>query len=253
MSNKYKRIAIVTGTTSGIGEATMRKFVAAGFGVVGNGRNAEKLALLENEIGPAFCSVAGNAADNTILEQLYALANDHFGKEADIVVANAGRGLGGSVKDADLTQFEDVLRINVRGALALIQKAAQKMVDIQQNTYPKSAADIVIIGSVVGRHISPFSAVYGATKFAVHALAEGLRRELGPKGVRVSLVEPGAVLSGFQAAAGYSDEMVDSFHEKFGPLLIGDDIANAVLHIVTQPPHVHISDIVVRPTRQDYP
>ena len=253
MSNKYKRIAIVTGTTSGIGEATMRKFVAAGFGVVGNGRNAEKLAVLENEIGPAFCSVAGNAADNTILEQLYALANDHFGKEADIVVANAGRGLGGSVKDADLTQFEDVLRINVRGALALIQKAAQKMVDIQQNTYPKSAADIVIIGSVVGRHISPFSAVYGATKFAVHALAEGLRRELGPKGVRVSLVEPGAVLSGFQASAGYSDEMVDSFHEKFGPLLIGDDIANAVLHIVTQPPHVHISDIVVRPTRQDYP
>ena len=253
MSNKYKRIAIVTGTTSGIGEATMRKFVAAGFGVVGNGRNAEKLAVLENEIGPSFCSVAGNAADNTVVEQLYALANDHFGKEADIVVANAGRGLGGSVKDADLTQFEDVLRINVRGALALIQKAAQKMVDIQQNTYPKSAADIVIIGSVVGRHISPFSAVYGATKFAVHALAEGLRRELGPKGVRVSLVEPGAVLSGFQAAAGYSDEMVDSFHEKFGPLLIGDDIANAVLHIVTQPPHVHISDIVVRPTRQDYP
>ena len=253
MSNKYKRIAIVTGTTSGIGEATMRKFVAAGFGVVGNGRNAEKLAVLENEIGPAFCSVAGNAADNTVVEQLYALANNHFGKEADIVVANAGRGLGGSVKDADLTQFEDVLRINVRGALALIQKAARKMVDIQQNTYPKSAADIVIIGSVVGRHISPFSAVYGATKFAVHALAEGLRRELGPKGVRVSLVEPGAVLSGFQAAAGYSDEMVDSFHEKFGPLLIGDDIANAVLHIVTQPPHVHISDIVVRPTRQDYP
>jgi len=253
MSDKYKRIAIVTGTTSGIGEATMRKFVAAGFGVVGNGRNTEKLAVLENEIGSAFCSVAGNAADNAVLKQLFAIANDRFGREADIVVANAGRGLGGSVKDADLTQFEDVLKINVSGALALIQKAAQKMVDIQQNAYPKSAADIVIIGSVVGRHISPFSAVYGASKFAVHALAEGLRREVGSKGVRVSLVEPGAVLSGFQAAAGYSDEMVNSFHEKFGPLLIGDDIANAIHHIVTQPPHVHISDIVVRPTRQDYP
>jgi NADP-dependent 3-hydroxy acid dehydrogenase YdfG len=253
MSDNYKRIAIVTGTTSGIGEATMRKFVAAGFGVVGNGRNAEKLAVLENEIGPAFCSVAGNAADNAVLNQLFDIAKDRFGREADIVVANAGRGLGGSVKDADLTQFEDVLKINVSGAFALIQKAAQKMVAIQQNVYPKSAADIVIIGSVVGRHISPFSAVYGASKFAVHALAEGLRREIGPKGVRVSLVEPGAVLSGFQAAAGYSDEMVDSFHEKFGPLLIGDDIANVLYHIVTQPPHVHISDIVVRPTRQDYP
>jgi NADP-dependent 3-hydroxy acid dehydrogenase YdfG len=253
MSEKYTRIAIVTGTTSGIGEATVRKFVTAGFGVVGNGRSAEKLAVLENEIGSAFCSVAGNAADNAVLNQLFAIATERFGRPADIVVANAGRGLGGSVKDADLTQFEELLKINVSGALALIQKAAQKMVDIQQNAYPRSAADIVIIGSVVGRHISPFSAVYGASKFAVHALAEGLRREVGPKGVRVSLVEPGAVLSGFQAAAGYTDEMVNSFHENFGPLLIGDDIANAIHHIVTQPPHVHISDIVVRPTRQDYP
>jgi NADP-dependent 3-hydroxy acid dehydrogenase YdfG len=253
MSDKYKRIAIVTGTTSGIGEATMRKFVAAGFGVVGNGRNAEKLAVLENEIGSAFCYVAGDAADHAVINQLFSLANDRFGREADIVVANAGRGLGGSVKDADLDQFEDVLRINVTGALGLIQKAAQKMVEMQQNAFPKSAADIVIIGSTVGRNISPFSAVYGATKFAVHSLAEGLRREIGPKGVRVSLVEPGAVLSGFQAGAGYSEELVNSFHEKFGPMLVGDDIANAVLHIVSQPPHVHISDIIVRPTRQDYP
>jgi len=253
MSDKYTRIAIVTGTTSGIGEALARKFVDAGFGVVGNGRNAEKLAALENEIGFAFCGVAGNAADNTVLERLFASATERFGKAADIVVANAGRGLGGSVKDVDLSQFEDVLRINVSAALALLQKAAQKMVDAQQNIYPKSASDIVIIGSVVGRHISPFSAVYGASKFAVHGLAEGLRREIGPKGVRVSLVEPGIVLSGFQAAAGYSDEMVHSFNERFGPLLTGEDVANAIHYIVTQPPHVHISDIVVRPTRQDYP
>jgi len=134
-----------------------------------------------------------------------------------------------------------------------MQKAAQKMVDAQQNIYPKSAADIVIIGSVVGRHISPFSAVYGASKSALHALTEGLRRELGPKGVRVSLVEPGMVLSGFQAAAGYSDAMVHGLNERFGPLLTGDDVANAIHYIVSQPPHVHISDIVVRPTRQDYP
>ena len=161
--------------------------------------------------------------------------------------------MGGSVKDADLSQFDDVIKINVTGTLALLQKAAQKMADGQQRSYPKSAADIVIVGSVVGRHVSPFSAVYGATKFAVHALAEGLRREVGPKGVRVSLVEPGIVLSGFQAVAGYSDEMVQSFHEKFGPLLMGDDVASAIHYIVTRPPHVHISDMVVRPTRQDYP
>jgi NADP-dependent 3-hydroxy acid dehydrogenase YdfG len=123
----------------------------------------------------------------------------------------------------------------------------------QQPAYPKSAADIVIVGSVVGRNVSPFSAVYGSTKFAVHALAEGLRREVGPKGIRVSLVEPGIVLSGFQAAANYSDEMVQGFEDRWGPLLIGDDVANAIHYIVTQPPHVHISDIMIRPTRQDYP
>ncbi len=253
MSEKYVRIAAVTGATSGIGESTARKFVAAGFGVVGNGRNAEKLTALEKELGAAFCGVAGDAADDSVLDSLFARAADSFGRPVDIVIANAGRGLGGSVKDSDLSQFEDLLKINVTGTLALLQKAAHKMVDAQENSFPKSAADIVIIGSVVGRHISPFSAVYGASKFAVHALAEGLRREIGPKGVRISLVEPGIVLSGFQDVAGYSDDLVQNFEDRFGPLLIGDDIANAIHYIVSQPPHVHVSDIIVRPTRQDYP
>jgi len=253
MSDQYKRIAIVTGATSGIGEATARKFIAEGFGVVGNGRNATKLAELESEFGSGFCGVVGDAADNSVLDALFTSAIDRFGQAVDIVVANAGRGLGGSVKDANLSQFENLLKINVTGTLALLQKAAQKIVDTQEKTYPHTAADIVIIGSVVGRHISPFSAVYGASKFAVHALAEGLRREVGPKGVRVTLVEPGAVLSGFQAIAGYSEETVQGFKDNFGPLLVGEDVANAIHYVVTQPPHVHISDVVVRPTRQDYP
>jgi NADP-dependent 3-hydroxy acid dehydrogenase YdfG len=253
MTNRYPRIAIVTGATSGIGEATARRFISSGYGVVGNGRNAEKLRALEQESGAAFCSIAGDATDSTVLERLFASAIERFGKPADIVVANAGRGLGGSVKDAHLAEFEAMLKVNVTGTLALLQIAARKMVDEQQSRYPKRTADIVIIGSVVGRHISPFSAVYGATKFAVHSLAEGLRREVGPKGIRVSLVEPGIVISGFQDGAGYSDEMVQNFEDKFGPLLHGEDVANAIHYIVSQPPHVHISDIMVRPTRQDYP
>jgi len=253
MSEQYSRIAIITGATSGIGEATARRFVASGYGVVGNARNAEKLRALEQELGVAFCGMAGDASESLVLEQLFVSAIERFGKTADIVIANAGRGLGGSVKDADLSKFEDILKLNVTGTLALLQKAAQKMVGGQQSNYPNRAADIVIIGSVVGRHISPFSAVYGATKFAVHSLTEGLRREVGPKGVRVSLVEPGIVVSGFQDAAGYGDDLVRNFDERFGPLLHGEDVANAIHYIVTQPPHVHISDIIVRPTRQDYP
>ena len=253
MTEQYSRIAIVTGATSGIGEATARRFVAGGYGVAGNGRNAAKLRALEQELGAAFIGIAGDASDSAVLERLFVAASERFGRTADIVIVNAGRGLGGSVKDADLSQFGDMLRINVTGALELLQKAARNMLPEQQSGFPKRAADIVIIGSVVGRHISPFSAVYGASKFAVHALAEGLRREVGPKGIRVSLVEPGIVVSGFQDAAGYTDDLVHTFEDKFGPLLDGNDVANAIHYIVTQPPHVHISDIMVRPTRQDYP
>jgi NADP-dependent 3-hydroxy acid dehydrogenase YdfG len=253
MTRDYTRIAIVTGATSGIGEATVRRLAAAGFGVIGNGRNQAKLTALEKEIGSTFHSVAGDATDSNVIDQLFSEAKEQYARPADLIVANAGKGLGGSVKDADLSRFEDMLKINLTGTLVLLQKAAQKLLESRQGDYPHSAADIVIIGSVVGRHISPFSAVYGATKFAVHGLAEGLRREMGPKGVRVSLVEPGIVVSGFQTTAGYSDEMLNIFNEQFGPLLKGDDIANAIHYIVTQPPHVHISDIVVRPTRQDYP
>lgn len=253
MPNQHSRIAIITGATSGIGEATARKFIASGYGVIGNGRNAAKLRVLEQSLGTAFCGVAGDASDSTVLERLFVSAIEHFGRPADLVVANAGRGLSGSVQNADLSKFEEILKLNVTGTLVLLQKSAQNMIEEQQVNYPKKAADIVVVGSVVGRHISPFSAVYGATKFAVHSLAEGLRREIGPKGIRVSLVEPGIVISGFQDGAGYSDELVQSFQDQFGPLMDGDDVANAIYFIVSQPPHIHISDIVVRPTRQDYP
>jgi NADP-dependent 3-hydroxy acid dehydrogenase YdfG len=253
MSNNYARIAIVTGATSGIGEATARKLVAAGFGVVGNGRNAVKLAALEKELGAAFCGLAGDLAQAAVLDQLFAAARERFGRPADIVVANAGIGLGGSVKNADLAKLDEVISTNVISTVALLQKAARQLEAQQQGKYPQAAADIVVVGSLAGRHISAHSAVYGATKCAVQGLAEGLRREIGPNGVRVTLVEPGIVLSGFQAAAGYSDELVSGFKDKFGPLLIGEDVANAIHYIVSAPPHVHISDIVIRPTRQDYP
>lgn len=253
MSESHQRVAVVTGATSGIGEATARMFIDTGIGVVGNGRSDGKLDALETELGAAFCGVAGDAAEPDVIERLFAAADDRFGRKPDIVVVNAGRGLGGPVTDADLEQFEDVLRINVSGALALMKNAARRMTPGQEKSFPGTSADIVIVGSVVGRHISPFSAVYGASKAAVHSLAEGLRREVASSGVRVTLVEPGAVLSGFQASAGYSDETVQGFKEKFGPVLVGEDIARAIHFVVTQPPHVHVSDIMVRPTRQDYP
>lgn len=253
MNKPRKRIAIVTGATSGIGEATVRKFIETGINVIGNGRNADKLTAMEKELGSGFSGVAGDASDEAVIDSLFALAVERFGREADLVVANAGRGLGGTVRESDLSQFEEMLKINVIGTLHLIQKAALRMVKMQEKEFPAKAADIVIIGSVVGRHISPFSAVYSSSKFAVHTLAESLRRDVGPKGVRVSLVQPGIIISGFQDGAGYSDSLVDSFHERFDPMPSCNDIADAIHHVVSLPPHVNISDIVIRATRQDYP
>ena len=145
-SDSYPRIAIVTGASSGIGEATVRKFVANGYGVIGNARSAEKLDALEKELGQAFIGVAGNITEPAILDKLFTVAVEQFKKPADIVVANAGRGLGGSVKDADLSTFEEVLKLNVTSTLALLQKAAKQMVDQQHTLFPKQAADIVING-----------------------------------------------------------------------------------------------------------
>lgn len=249
----HPRVAIITGASSGIGEATARKFVQSGFAVVGNARSGSRLREMEDMFGDGFCGVQGDAANLDTVERLFETAQSRFGREADLVVVNAGRGLGGSVSQADLSKFEQILQLNVKGALALMQAAAKRMVAFQKVGFPEKSADIVVIGSVVGRHVSPFSAVYGSTKFAVHGLTEGLRREIGPKGVRVTLVEPGIVISGFQDGAGYDDAQVERFKDNFGPLTRSEDIANAIHFVVSQPPHVHVSDIMVRPTRQDYP
>lgn len=253
MSINYPRIAIVTGATSGIGEATAKKFIAEGYAVVGSGRNGKKLQALKNELGNAFAFVAGEAWDDAVINGLFATAQHTFGREADLVVVNAGRGLGGSVKDASLAEFDELLKVNITGALKLMQKAAREFTRPEQLHFPARAKDIVVLGSVVGRNLSPFSAVYGSSKFAVHSLVEGLRREICGQGVRVTLIEPGIVISGFQAVAGYNQQTVDGFHERFGPILVGDDVANAIYHTVSLPAHIHISDLVIRPTRQDYP
>ena len=248
-----KRIAIITGATSGIGEATARRFITQGYCVIGNGRRAEKLDALQQELGDNFQPVAGDASEDATIEALFETSQARFGAEPDIVVINAGFGLGGSVKDADLTNFEAMWKLNVSGALKLMQISAQRLSVRQENAFPEQAADIVVIGSVVGKNLSPFSAVYSSTKFAVHTLAESLRREVCGKGVRVTTVAPGIVLSEFQENAGYKDDTLNRFETNFGPLLYGDDIAAAIEHLVALPPHVHISDITVRPTRQDYP
>jgi NADP-dependent 3-hydroxy acid dehydrogenase YdfG len=255
------RIAIVTGASAGIGEATARELASRGCRVVLNARREDRLRALASELPKgAAAIVAGDCADARVVEALAQACVKNFGGEADLLVANAGRGLGGTAITSDAGQWDEMIRTNILGVSRQIRAIAPRMLakfaegDVTlRGAWTKSPRDIIILGSVVGRHVSPFSSFYSCTKAAVQTLAEGTRRELGPKGLRVTLVEPGFVTSEFQGVAGYKPEWYAQTVEKLGPVLEPADIARAIAYIASQPAHVHVSDILIRPTRQDYP
>ncbi len=251
------RAAVITGASAGIGRAIALDLAVSGANVVINARRKDRLEELAREIEPLGARaaiVAGDAASPDVITQMLDAAPEHFGAEADIVVANAGRGLAGSTLTSDDDQWEEMLRVNVLACARLMRAAAKRMLEQCPEDKPLAKPrDLVVLGSNVGRHISPFSSMYGSTKFAVNSLAEATRRELAPRGVRVSLIEPGIVKSEFQEVAGYDDEWTASFMQKFGPVLEPEDVARLVTFIISQPAHVHINNALIRPTRQDYP
>ncbi len=274
MADLAGRIAVVTGASAGIGESIARSLAAGGAKVVVNARREQRLHALVRDLGgPAnAAAVAGDAADESVINAMLDLARHKFGgaggREADLVVVNAGRGLRGSVYDSDPAQWEDVIRINLLGAARLMRAAAERMAGPvpvvkgpPQPGQPPSPPegwlsrprDIILLGSTVGRHISPFSSMYGSAKAGVHMLAESLRRLMAPRGVRVTLLEPGIVQSEFQDAAGYDRASFGKFMEGIAPVLTPEDIARLVMFIVTQPAGMHVCDVMVRPTRQEYP
>jgi NADP-dependent 3-hydroxy acid dehydrogenase YdfG len=245
------KTAIVTGASSGIGRATAKTLARAGAAVVIQARRKDRLEEVVAEItaeqGKAL-AVAGDAGIPGDIDLLLdrASAWDEGGRKYDIVVVNAGRGLAGGILESDESSWQEVYQTNVLGAAHLARRAAQHMVQ-------QKAGDIVVIGSVVGRNISPFSGFYGSSKFAVGALAEALRREICSHGVRVSLVMPGIVVSEFQGVAGYNEENFYKGVSEFGKLLEPQAIADGVSWLLTLPPHVNVSEIMIRPTGQFFP
>jgi len=257
------RVAVVTGASAGIGRAVAEHLATGGAGVVLNARRADAISKLAGEINQrngrtCAVTVPGDAADPATVTAMLDRAHKVFGRSADLVVVNAGRGLSGSIMTSNEDEWEAMVRVNLVGAARLMRHAAERMLaeaEAQGEAWPDTARprDIVVLGSNVGRHISPFSSMYGASKFGVNSLAEAQRRELGPKGIRVSLVEPGIVRSEFQQVAGYDPEAFGALMEKFGPVLEPEDIARTIVFIASQPRHVHLNDVVIRGTRQDYP
>lgn len=257
------RVAIVTGASAGIGEAVAADLASRGAALVLNARREPRLDELAQRLtdqygsvsdSPRAVGVAGDAGDDATIEAMLDAAKQHYGKDADLIVANAGRGLSGSVMTSDTDQWEEMTRTNLLGVAKLIRKGGERLLKLnEQRDWSSHACDIVVLGSTVGRHISPFSSMYGATKFGVNSLAEAARRELGPKGIRVTLIEPGIVKSEFQGVAGYDPESFGDLMEKFSPVLVPEDVARTIGFIVSQPAGMHVCDVVIRPTRQDYP
>jgi NADP-dependent 3-hydroxy acid dehydrogenase YdfG len=245
------KTALVTGASSGIGRATALKLAQSGAAVVLLARRGDLLDELVSRIGAAggkALAVTGDASSPRDLDSLMerALAWEDGGRKIDIAVVNAGRGLAGGILDSDESQWRQVYEVNVLGTAHLLRAVGQYM-------SRKKGGDIVAIGSVVGRNVSPFSGFYGSSKFAVAAIIEGLRREVCSHGVRVSLVMPGVVVSGFQDVAGYTEENFGKGVAQFGKLLDPEDISEGVCWLLSLPLHVNVNEIMIRPTGQTYP
>ncbi|MEO1008953.1 MAG: SDR family NAD(P)-dependent oxidoreductase [Planctomycetota bacterium] len=249
------RVAVVTGASAGIGLATARALIDGGATVIVNARRAGRLDELVEMAPERVRPIAGDATEPELVHQMLDAALQLAGAEADLVVANAGRGLKGSPLDSDADEWDEVLDINTTAAARLMRAAVRRMLaDVGEHKGPPvRPRDVVLLGSSVGRNLSPFSSFYGAAKAAAHMIAEAIRREAGPRGIRVTTIEPGVVATEFQDAAGYDRATFGEFMDEIGPVLTPEDVARTILFVCAHPAGVHVNEVMVRPTRQSYP
>ncbi len=224
------RTALITGASSGIGEATARRAAEAGYRLVLAARREDRLRALAEELGgperalPVRCDV-GEWADQ---ERMATEALAAFGR-IDVAFANAGFGAGRSFLASTPEQWRAMVLTNVYGAALTIRATLPAL--------KESRGHLLLTGSVAGRRALPGS-LYSCTKWAVTAMGEALRSELNDTGVRVTVIEPGMVDTPFFSS---KPEM---------RALESEDVARAVMYAVAQPPHVDVNEILVRPIHQ---
>jgi NADP-dependent 3-hydroxy acid dehydrogenase YdfG len=241
------KVALVTGASSGIGAATAVALAEAGAGVAIGARRTDRLDALAERLRNGGASVAQLALDVTD-EQACNDAVQRTREELgglDILINNAGIMLLGTIVGADVEDWRRMINTNVLGLMYMTHAAIEGMVE-------QGSGDIVNVSSVAGRVARSGAGVYNASKWAVNAFSESLRQEVTGRGVRVGLVEPGAVTTELtdhitqpEAKAG-AVRMYTSMRA-----LQAEDIARAVLYLVTQPPHVAVNEILIRPTDQE--
>lgn len=241
------KVVIITGASSGIGAATAKLLASKGAKVVLAARREDRLQALVSEIGENAIYQVTDVTNREQMASLVQLACDHFGR-VDVLYNNAGVMPQGNLSERDYDQWQKMLDINIMGVLNGIGAVLPTM-QAQQDGL------IISTDSVAGHVVYPASAVYNGTKYAVRAIMEGLRQEEKDNGIRSTIVSPGAVKTELVNTIGNTavfegvKQLMDA-PEESALALNPEDIANAVLYAIDQPKHVVVSEILIRPAKQ---
>jgi NADP-dependent 3-hydroxy acid dehydrogenase YdfG len=244
-------VALVTGASSGIGEATALTLASLGASVAIVARRGDRLAALAERIegaGSRALVIEADVTDQPAAAGAIERTVSELGR-LDTLVNNAGVMLLGPAVGAPLEEWEQMIAVNVRGLLYCTHAALPHLLSAAEDS-PRLVADVVNISSVAGRVARAGSGAYNLTKHGVGAFSESLRQEVTARHVRVSLVEPGAVST--ELASHNRPEILDQISQRFGNVerLEAGDIADAIAYIVTRPRHVAINEVLIRPTEQ---
>jgi NADP-dependent 3-hydroxy acid dehydrogenase YdfG len=244
-------VALVTGASSGIGEAASRALAAAGASVAIAARRADRLETLAGQIrdrGGTALSIEADLASPERASEAVERTVSELGR-LDTLINNAGVMLLGPAVGAPLEEWQRMLDVNVAGLLYCAHAALPHLLRAAEDG-PRQVADLVNISSVAGRVARRGSGVYNLTKHGVGAFSESLRQEVAPRHVRVSLIEPGAVKT--ELRTHNRPEVREQIEKRFADveILHADDIADAIAYIVTRPRRVAINELLIRPSEQ---
>jgi NADP-dependent 3-hydroxy acid dehydrogenase YdfG len=251
-STLQETVALVTGASSGIGEATAASLARRGAAVAVVARRTDRLEELAGKIrdaGGTALTITADVTDQEEAKRAVAQTVEELGR-LDTVINNAGVMLLGPIVDAPTEEWDRMVDLNVKGLLYVAHAALPHLL-AAADSGPRKVADLVNISSVAGRVARNGSGVYNASKHAVGAFSESLRQEVTGRHVRVSLVEPGAVST--ELASHNREEILPSLRERFANMerLESEDIAEVIEFIVTRSRRVAVNEVLVRPTEQE--